>query len=234
MRIIRRLIQELKNGLYRFESSKAQIQPRVDFDVPFVCQFARPESAEPSLRKEIETVNDPAWQETGALSKERYAQWAFTMCGMASAAMALRHLNNVDVLPAELAEDAMLSGVYVDEEGIISGMKYREFATWIRKYGIKVNIYSKLNIKGIQYALSDGKLVIVSVNPNIRGYETAPLNQKGGHLVLVTGYDLNEKTIMINNPSGFISSKTQTKHELSYDEFDKYYAGRGLVLSVSK
>jgi hypothetical protein len=110
-------------------------------------------------------------------------------------------------------------------------MKYREFAEWISSYVLKAQVYTKLNIKGIQYALSNGRMVIASVNPNIRGYDTATLNQKGGHLVVVTGYNLKENTITINNPSGFYSTKTQIGHTLSVPNFFKYYAGRGIVIS---
>ncbi|MES2225804.1 MAG: C39 family peptidase [Patescibacteria group bacterium] len=231
MKLARRVTQEIKNAQYELAAHTSKLKRRVEHDVPFVCQFARPEHAELSLRGELETVNDPHWKDTGALSPARYADWAFTMCGMASAAMALSHLKGIEKLPAELAEEAMRHGVYADEAGIISGMKYREFVPWIRKYGIKAEVYSRLSLQGIRYALSNGKLVIVSVNPNIRGYDTAPRGQKGGHLILVTGYDLEAGTIHINNPSGFTSTNTQRNHRLSNKEFDRYYAGRGIVLS---
>jgi len=110
-------------------------------------------------------------------------------------------------------------------------MRYAEFAKWIRNYGLRADIYSKLSIKGIQYALSQNKLVIISVNPNIRGYDTAPKMQKGGHLVLVVGYDRELGTITINNPSGFLSTDTQINHSLLIEEFKNYYAGRGIVLT---
>lgn len=232
MKVRRRLLQELNNFRYAIESNVATIKPSVNSEIPFVCQFALPENAELSLRKLLDPVNDQDWQKTGALSPKRYAEWAFTMCGMASAAMGLNHLKNTNVLPAQLAEDAMQSEVYVDEQGIISGMRYHEFVPWIKKYGVEAQIYSRLSIKGIQLTLSNGGLVMVSVNPNIRGYDTAPLNQKGGHLVLVTGYDTQKKTIAINNPSGFVSTNTQVNHQLSYGEFKKYYAGRGILLSA--
>jgi hypothetical protein len=70
-----------------------------------------------------------------------------------------------------------------------------------------------------------------SVNPNIRGYRTAPSNQKGGHLVIAVGYNLADGTIAINNPSGFVNSRTQIKHTLSVEEFSRSYAERGIVIS---
>lgn len=232
MKLVLRLIQEIQNLAFEMRARKASLKRKVDFDVPYVCQFAKPEHAELSLRKELRATDDPFWKETGASSPERYAEWAFTMCGMASAAMALSHLKGKKILPAELAEEAKQHGVYVDDtNGTISSMRYREFVPWIKKYGIDARVYSRLSLLGIRCALSEGRLVIVSVNPNIRGYETAPKGQKGGHLVLVTGYDLDAGTMVINNPSGFVSTNTQVKHQLSESEFGTFYAGRGIVLS---
>ena len=125
MKLFWRIVQEIQNVVYALRAQFGEIKDVVDHDVPYVCQFAKPESAELSLTKKLTPVNDPHWKETGALSPERYAQWAFTMCGMASVAMALGHFTNKDVLVAGLAEDALSGGVYVDEDGVISSMKYR-------------------------------------------------------------------------------------------------------------
>ena len=229
--VLDKITQELRNYLYEQKVRNTSFKQNVNFDVPYMCQFATPEHAELSLKKELAPIDDPKWKETGAISPERYAQWAFTMCGMASAAMAIEHFEKKKILPAELAEDALAAGVYKEEPGDISSMRYKEFADWIRKYNLMATVYSKLSIKGIEFALSEGKLVIISVNPNIRGYETAPVDQKGGHLVIATGYNLQKGTISINNPSGFVSMGTQVNHTLHVQEFAKFYAGRGIVLS---
>lgn len=217
--------------MYEIRARLTRIKPTAHYDVPYVCQFALPTSAETSLKKELRPVDDSAWKETGASSPERYAQWAFTMCGMASTAMALGYFNGIKVKPAELAEDALKHGVYLEDEQSISGMRYKQFTSWVKKFGIVAEMYSRLSVRGIQLALSLGHLAIVSVNPNIRGYETASRDQKGGHLVLVTGYNSNKGTISINNPSGFESTNTQLGHLLPISEFKKFYAGRGIVLS---
>lgn len=232
MKLLRKIIQEVNNLLYATQARFSNVKPVVDYDVPYVCQFAHPHHAEPSLTNKLKPVDDGHWVDTGASSPERYAEWAYTMCGMASASMALGHFKNQTKKPVELAEDALLHNVYHEEhDGTFSSMKYREFADWIRKYGLKATVLSRLGIKGIQLALSKGNLVIVSVNPNIREYETAPAQQKGGHLVIVTGYDDRNKTISINNPSGFVSNNTQIKHKMACGVFKKYYAGRGIILS---
>lgn len=209
----------------------APIPTAVGYDVPYVCQFATPESAELSLTKQLPPEEDRHWGDTGAASPRRYSQWAFTMCGMASVAMALRYFKNNHTKIVQLAEDALKDGVYVENTKEISSMRYKEFASWIRKYALRAEIYTKLSARGIQYALTQGKLVIVSVNPNIRGFDTASLIQKGGHLVLITGYDRMVGTISLNNPSGFVSLNTQIKHHIPLKDFIRYYAGRGILVS---
>lgn len=229
--MISRLLQQTRNLKYELQARGSRLLPKVQYEIPYVCQFATPESAEASLRNGLLPTQDPHWKETGASSPERYAEWAFTMCGMASVAMALGYFKERNFKPAELAEDALQADVYVEEANGLSSMRYKEFAAWIRKYGLHAHIYSRLSIRGVQYALSQNKLVIISVNPNIRGYDTAPRSQKGGHLVLVTGYDLKEGTISINNPSGFMSMDSQVNHALPVPGFKRYYAGRGIVVS---
>ena len=150
---------------------------------------------------------------------------------MACTSMALKYFYDNNKKIILLAEDAFKNKVYSENNKEISDMKYREFANWIKNYFIKAEVYTNLSIKGIQYALSQGKLVMVSVNPNIRGYNTAPVFQKGGHLVLVIGYDILKKTFTINNPSGFVSLNTQAKHTLPIKLFKEYYSGRGILLS---
>ena len=229
MKIVRRFLQELRNLVYEARSRTASVKERVQYDVPYVCQFAKPEHAELSLKKELILQDDPHWADTGATSPDRYAEWAFAMCGMASAAMALGYFHGRNLKPAEMAEEALKAGAYRNESNGLSGMRFREFSNWIKEYDLRAEVYSRLSLQGIRNALSRGKLVMVSVNPNIRGYSTAPENQKGGHLVLITGYDSDG--ISINNPSGFTSTASQINHRLPIDDFKRYYAGRGILLS---
>ncbi|MFT7184589.1 MAG: hypothetical protein ACI9QC_000934, partial [Oceanicoccus sp.] len=166
--------------------------------------------------------------DTGALSPEEYAKWVLTTCGMACTSMTLQHFKSRKEGIVTLAKDALKHDVYREGASEISGMKYKEFTDWIEQYGLRAQIYTRANVRGLQKLLSDGKLVIVSVNPNIRGYETASLTQKGGHLVLVTGYDKMANTITLHNPSGFVSYDTQEDHTMPVHEFLKYYANRGV------
>ncbi|MFZ3032126.1 MAG: C39 family peptidase [Candidatus Moraniibacteriota bacterium] len=223
--------QEMVNLLYEFRACTTDIPSCVDYDVPYVCQFASAESVERVLSDHSLAEKDPKWSDTGAASPESYAKWAFAMCGMASTAMAIAFFQKKRIPIIELAESARKRGVYQEEEHTFSPMRYREFSEWIVRYGLKAGIRTRLSMAGIRYALSQGSLVIASVNPNIRGYATAPEDRIGGHLVLVRGFDTYEKVFFINNPSGCRSTNTQKRHRISEKVFSKYFAGRGLVLS---
>ncbi len=222
--------QEVANLLHEVDARISRRSNKIINDVPLVVQFTTPASAELSLTKVLSPINDAAWPESGASTAEEYARWAFTMCGMACTAMALEYFLNVKIMPVKLAEEAVKYGVYEVSDEEISDMRYREFATWIKDYGLRATVYSRLSRAGIELALSRGQLVIASVNPNIRGYKTAPIAQRGGHLVLVTGYDRTASTLTINNPSGFVSNDSQRQHTMTTIEFAKYFAGRGIVL----
>lgn len=226
-----RFFQEMANFLYEFRARTTGIPSFIDHDVPYVCQFASAESVERVIVDHSLVEKDPKWFETGASSPESYAKWAFAMCGMASTAMAIAFFKQKRIPLIELAESARKDGVYQEEEHTFSSMRYGEFSEWIVRYGLKADIRTRLSMTGIRYALSQGSLVIASVNPNIRGYATAPEHRIGGHLVLVRGFDTHEKTFFINNPSGCMSTNTQRRHCVPEKTFLKYFAGRGLVLS---
>jgi C1A family cysteine protease len=147
---------------------------------------------------------------------------------MACTVMALRFFTNKQYQTISLAKDAYEASVYKPEGGHISHMHYREYAEWVTKYGIKATVYSRLHVTGIRFILSQGGLVMVSVNPNIRGYNTANPAKRGGHLILVTGYDNTTQTITFHNPSGFVSNGSHADHTLPLSQFQTFFAGRGI------
>lgn len=231
MNFFNRIGDEVKNFRHELRARTAPIPGAVLYEVPYLSQFARAAHAEPIMKREWNAVDDLYWADTGAITPERYAAWALAACGMAVTAMALKYFKGFEVRFVDLAEDALQGGVYVEDEKGIGPMLYREFAMWVVKYGLQADVYSRLSLAGIRLALSEGKLPMVSVNPNIRGYNTSPADRKGGHLVLIVGYDTVRKEFCIHNPSGFESLGTQQNHRMSEEVFARYYAGRGLAVS---
>ncbi len=208
-----------------------QLPNEIKNDVPYISQFASPEYAEKILKDRIASDTDLRWQQTGAQSPDEYAKWVLTICGMACTSMALLFFKHRNERIVSLAKDAFENSVYKPHGKELSNMHYAEYAPWIKKYGLKATIYTRMNIQGLQYLLSKGKLVIASVNPNIRGYITADPKQKGGHLVLVTGYDKKANTITFHNPSGFVRLNTQQNHTIPVPAFCQFFAGRGIALT---
>lgn len=231
MKLIEKLQSELQNIRLAIAALFFTQKEQVENDVPYVSQFAHPEYAEKILKDGTEKTSDPNWKDTGAESPEEYAEWVLIMCGMACTSMALQHLKNRKEGIVSLARDAKAHGVYKEHGSDLSSMHYKEFADWIKRHGIQAKIYTRLSVHGIQKLLSDGDVVIVSVNPNIREYETASNEQQGGHLVLVTGYNKKENALTLHNPSGFVSQNTQENHTIPIPKFLKYYAKRGIALS---
>lgn len=199
-------------------------------DVPYVSQFANALYAEKVLAHGIDVGSDPNWQSTGATTQEEYADWALEICGMACFSMVLQFFGKQDPGIVPLAKEAKIHRVYEQHGDRLTGMQYKEFSQWAKSFSIKADVYPWLPVQGIQKLLSKGKLVMVSVNPNVRGYETAPKDQKGGHLILVVGYNQEKKTITFHNPSGFASQNAQANHELPISTFLNFYAGRGIAL----
>jgi len=195
-----------------------------------VSQFANPGWAEMVLKDGQPLTKDILWPESGAKTVDEYASWALAACGMACASMAISFFNHKQYRVVQLARNAMKFGVYTEADGEISAMQYRPFVRWIAQFDITAVIYTKLTIKSIQHLLTKNELVVASVNPNIRGYNTAPNTQVGGHLVLVTGYNKTEKTITIQNPSGFENNQSQSNHHVSFKEWNIYATGRGIAI----
>ncbi len=237
MRLFKKIKSKIKSEIRNISLFLAAITSRpkekVRNEVPYVSQFADPAYAEKILKDGVEKTMDPDWENTGAGSAEEYGEWVLTICGMACASMALQHFKKRREGIVTLAKEARKYGVYKQHNNKFSDMHYKEFSDWIKVYGIESKIYTRLSIRGLQKLLSDGKLIMVSVNPNIRGYETADHKQRGGHLVLITGYDNKLGTITFHNPSGFVSQNTQENHTVSTPYFLNYYAGRGMALSSS-
>lgn len=231
MRIVRKISQEITNGTLYLKSSLLPHAPVISNNVTFASQFANPQWAEKILKDKLSKTSDPDWVQSGAVSVEEYETWVTTTCGMACTVMALDYFKKGTCQTIMLAKDALTHQVYHEHAGKLSNMCYREYVHWVKKYHLSAQVYSKLTLNGLKYLLSNQVLVMVSVNPNIRGYATASKEQVGGHLVLVTGYNDTNGTITLHNPSGFVSSNTHYNHTMDYRYFETYFAGRGITLA---
>lgn len=230
MKLCKKFSQEVNNLSLVCNSLVANPEEEITNEVKYTSQFASPECTEKVLREGMSKKSDPNWFQSGAESVEEYEKWVTTVCGMACSVMALDHFYNKKYQTIVLAKEAIEHGVYKEHSGALSNMQYKAYVDWITNHGIYASLYSRLSLTGIKHVLSKAGLVIASVNPNIRGYQTVPQKQVGGHLVLVTGYSNKKNTVTIQNPSGFVSQNTHHNHELDCNDFKKYFARRGIAL----
>lgn len=230
-RTSQKIIQELRNLWLALSALVIPSQISVAQSLPYVSQFATLEYAEKILKDQEPATTDPAWQAQGADSAEEYAAWSTTTCGMACLSMILEDQKEKRFPVIALARIALDHGVYLKEaDGEFSPLRYGPFCSWVQTFGLAAATYTRLTIPRLQYLLARDDYVIISVNPNIRGYETADPKQVGGHLVLVTGYNKTNGSITIHNPSGFVSLNSQSNHTMPVATFTKHFAGRGIAL----
>ncbi len=234
MKIFYKITGIIRNWGLLVRSLIARTPDRVRHNVPYISQFANPGWAEMVLKDGQPLAKDMLWPDSGAQTIEEYEHWALSLCGMACASMVLAFFTTKTYRTIKLAKDATKAGVYTETDGEISSMQYRPFVKWIKKFDIKAVIYTKLTLRSIQTLLADGALIIASVNPNIRGFNTAPNAQVGGHLVLITGYNKIEKTITIQNPAGFENNQSQENHSIPFKEWTIYFAGLGISVQSTR
>ena len=119
------------------------------------------------------------------------------------------------------------------KENDLQGLFYAPFVTFIQKeFGLKGQVVSLLSSEDIVSALDRGNLVIVSVNPLIRNTDLKP-PAKGGHLVLVIGYDIKKSTLTYHNPSGDTRT-SQEAVQISFKDFKRFFAYRGIIVHLEK
>jgi hypothetical protein len=183
---------------------------------------------------------DPKWKDSGARTALEYEFWTHHVCGTVCLQMLLESygikkklfdlIKDLKKVAAYKAKKVKLDQNYRTNNSHVAGLFYEQFCNYLESnYPFKAKIVSPMTLDRIFWELSKGNHVIASVHPSIRDYQSASTNQKGGHLVLVVGYDQVKKVVIIHNPSGFIL-KTQENHEIPYQEFLRFFAGRGIVV----
>ncbi len=199
--------------------------------IPYFAQWESPELIAAILTRQMDAKDDPCWADSGALSREEYALWSHNICGMACLKMILQDQGRIGTKTIKLAKACMDHGGYVQDGDAIGGLFYKGFKRFAtRELGASVSILKVLSMKRIMHELAKGHYVITSVHPSIRDIEKEYTGKKGGHLVLITGYDRDAQTITFHNPSGK-HKHTQQHAEVSFDDFLKVFGEKGLSIS---
>lgn len=217
------LAKQLKSRLQRKTH-----KPRFVHDVPYYAQWESPELVERIITKQIRAEDDPYWRRSGAKNTVEYTAWSWSGCGMACLKMVLAHRTNKTIPLVLLGKQCLKYDGYKLPLEDNPGLFYKPFVRFIKeKYGLNAKAVGALTLSEIKHAISAGGYVIASVTPEIR-FPTKLPKRRGGHLVLLFGYDDEKKIVYLHNPSGFKGS--QEKVEVPYDRFDRFFDHKGVII----
>lgn len=187
--------------------------------------------------QQLETGKN-AWRMSGAKSKKEYLHWGTNGCGMACFKMILEYLTNKKVPLVTLGKQCLRYGGYRFDVGAynrddtvnsLPGLFYKGFVDFAKtEYGINTRFVTPLVTKEIIRELSKGNLVMASVSSGIRNPQIKP-PERGGHIVLMVGYDLGKQVLSLHNPSG-IYRKSQKYAQVKIKDFKKFFANRGVII----
>lgn len=109
------------------------------------------------------------------------------------------------------------------------GLLYKPYVDFVAKeFGWKARVVQGAPLQELMHELGKGNYVIAGVSPHIRYPDSKP-KIKGGHLVLLLGYDRDKQEFYLHNPSG-ISKHTQECAVVKFGDFKKFFSGRGIVI----
>lgn len=212
--------------------NKFSINQFIHLKVPYFSQWESKKLVKDIVEGSINSQDDPLWMSSGASSPEEYELWSRNLCGMACLKSILKYTQNLDIPIATLGKKCREYGGYISNGEEIGGLFYAPFVEFVKKeYDLDGSIRKHLSINDIIEELSSGNFVIASVSHQIRNLESIP-TKKGGHLVLMLGYNLSEEKLFFHNPSGYIA-QSQEEVEISFDNFNKFFANRGIVVCSS-
>ncbi len=196
--------------------------------IPFFAQWESPELIRDIIERKLKAGNDPRWSESGANSQEEYELWGRNVCGMACLKMILATKGRKARL-IDLAKKCTEYGGYQIRGEKIDGLYYQPFIEFInREFDLQGSVYPFMEINDIITELDQGHFAIASVSPGIRYPQSIPA-KKGGHLVLVIGYNISLRKLLIHNPSGFYG-ESQEYVSISFENFEKFFAQKGIAV----
>jgi hypothetical protein len=198
--------------------------------VPFFSQWETPDMTIDVLAEgaEVALRRDALWRDSGAETLDEYAVWAANICGMACLKMILASRGEI-VPTIELARQCTRYGGYVVNEGSIKGLIYAPFVSFVQEeFGLRAEVMTNVATSDMPAILASGQFFIASVSSWIRWPEREPPS-KGGHLVLVTA--ASDQGFRFHNPSGHTSA-TQANTVLAPADFDRFFANRGIAVTI--
>lgn len=202
----------------------------VHADVPYHCQWESRALAGPIAYRLIRAVDDPLWRQSGAHTRDEYELGSRSACGVACLRMLLAHRFGSAPPSMDLYRRCLAAGAYrIQPDGSVRGLIYAPFLTFVKEtFGLCGQILLPMTLDDIRHALADGFFVIASVHREIRR-PWLPAPARGGHLILMLGYDEDAGSLIFHNPSGE-TPQTQEYVELPVCVFASFFGSRGMVI----
>lgn len=207
-------------------------------EIPYHSQFASKEDVQLYISGKKNVLDDPKWKTSGAKKREEYAIWAWNGCGMVCLQMILEYRLHKNIPFVELGKRCLAYGGYRinkraqkenDYNNYYDGLFYQPFIKFIKnEFHLTAYTNGQMIYQEIINELDRNKLVIASVSPNIRNPKSSP-HARGGHLVLMVGYDMPKQCFYLHNPSE-IYKASQEFTEISFTDFNTFFAHRGIVI----
>ena len=156
------------------------------------------------------------WMHAGFESRQDCIDWSSRACGIACVAMAAKYFR------AEIQEKSELLHVGVKLQGYSSrGWVHVKLAELCEKIGLRAVALEVEDLQTVQEFLESDRLFVASVA------EKFPVDgTRGGHLVLIKGYDEVRKELYFNDPSAW----GQAHEKVSIERFLFSFAKRGIAI----
>jgi hypothetical protein len=185
-----------------------------------------PELVETTVKNMINREADPKWELSGASSAEEYEGWTLHICGIACLKMILKAELDLELKTLQLVHLAQSYNCLDKEKGIY----YHPFCEMVEKeFNLKASFDTALTLEQIQAELCNRHYVMASVHGSIREENLTVPASKGGHLVLITGFNRRNKALTIHDPSGYYG-RTQENRVISEANFADFSANRGIII----
>lgn len=217
-----KLVDQFKNGL--LEQIQTPIkQNRVILGVPYQSQFTLTENNN-IARDANWSIPENGYEISGAKNMEDYKFYSDKICGSACIKMLLEYYKKERKTLFEIFYDLAGANLYT----MHWELNYSDLNNFSQKYNLKAKTYRVgLTIDEICISLQKNIPVVISVNTLNSTKEKA---YKGGHLVVVTGFDLTKNELYINDPSGDNKKNLCINAPLPFEKYYGVSSGRGFTI----
>ncbi len=212
---------------------------RTTYSIHYAAQIASPELAEAIFTGGMPAGDDPRWAESGAETREEYTYWTERACGVACVKMVVEAFSGARRPLVSWARAGVALGGYLNEQrpdGASAERGWLHYA--LAKLIINEGFFAEpcpVELIDFPKLLDAGYLLIASTSYQI-GTEL-PVTKRGGHLVVVSGADLDDNgqvsALIVHNPSGR-SEKLRASACIPLDRFAAGYTGRVILTAPAK